>query len=194
MGRSALRYAAATRALPGESANGDRWLVAERDGALTVLVVDGLGHGEDAAAAAEAAVAAARERAELGPVELIQLCDRPLRGTRGAGASAMRIEDDRAVFAGIGNVEGRIVQGGLPDKRWSPDRGVLGRGIREPHLIGFPLSGEWTVLLHTDGVTARFEFSEVSHDLSADAMAEDVLARWGRQTDDATVVVVRSGG
>ena len=177
MDRSALKYAAATRAFPGETVNGDRWLVQPSANGMTVLVVDGLGHGIAAAEAADAAIAAVRDRSDLTPAQLIHVCDQALRGTRGAAASALRIAGDRAVFAGIGNVEARIIsEGHQTERRWSPDRGIVGRRTRDAHELEFPLSGDWTVLVHTDGISARFEASELGADLSAESIAQRVLS------------------
>lgn len=160
---------------------------------MRIAVIDGLGHGPDAEAAATAAVDALRSRPDLDPSEALLVCDQALRGTRGAAASVLWIEGTRAHFAGVGNVEGRVLSDSLNERRFSPDRGVLGRGIRAPRVLEFPLTGTWTALLHTDGVSARFEPSELDAETELDAIAQLLLTNWGRPTDDATVVVVRDG-
>lgn len=191
MGRRALRYAAASRPIPGETANGDQWLVNVQPDGLRVAIIDGLGHGSEAEAAALAAIDALRSAPDLGPVDALLRCDQALRGTRGAAASVLTIDGPRGVllFAGIGNVEGRLLSGDH-ERHFSPNRGVLGRGARRPHLLELALAGAWTVLLHSDGIHAR-HLAEVLPRPSVDDLAREIIASHARDTDDATVVIVR---
>ncbi len=190
MDRSALRYAGASRPAPGETANGDRWLVQERSGSLRVAIIDGLGHGPQAEAAALAAIAALIAAPDGDPTDALRRCDGALRGTRGAAASVLVIDPGRRTvqFAGVGNVEGRLLDGG-PERHFSPDRGVLGRGIRVPHQFEFPLGLAWSVILHSDGIRDR-SLPGIGPEVSPEELANQILSDAGRGTDDATVVVV----
>jgi len=163
-----------------------------RPDGLRVAIVDGLGHGSDAEAAALAAIDSLKDAPDLEPLEALQRCDLALRGTRGAAASVLVIDRSRGVlrFAGVGNVEGRIHSDDR-ERHFSPNRGILGRGMRSPHLLEFPLIAPWVVLLHTDGIRGRD--LEIRANLSADARAQQILAMAARETDDATVVVIESG-
>lgn len=192
MGRSPLRYVGASRPVPGESANGDQWLVQERTDSIRVAVIDGLGHGPDAETASLAAIAELTATPDLGPVEVLVRCDRALRGTRGAAGSVVVIDPSRKrlEFAGVGNVEGQVL-GTNGQRHFSPTRGILGRGIRVPHLLEFPLEGDWAVLLYSDGIKTS-EMSVAIREAS-EASAEEILRTSARQTDDATIVVIRSG-
>src|SRR2546428_301597 len=81
--RSALiEWGVATLALPGEAQSGDRHLVKQVGTSVLVAVVDGLGHGAEAATAAQAAVAALERHATDSPVPLIERCHRALKGRR----------------------------------------------------------------------------------------------------------------
>ena len=51
-----LDYAVASRALAGERVSGDRFLVKPLGNGTLAAVVDGLGHGRDAAASADEAI------------------------------------------------------------------------------------------------------------------------------------------
>lgn len=184
-----MKYWAASRPIAGERANGDQWIVQPHANGLRVAVIDGLGHGPAAEAAAIAAVEVLRSRPDLGPTDVLVACDLALRGTRGAAASVLWLEPARAVFAGVGNVEGRVV--GEGGQSLSPDRGVLGRGIRIPRALEFPLAGSWLALLHSDGVSARFDAAALEGASRPDALAGLLLSTWGRVTDDATIVVVQ---
>jgi len=52
-----IEWGVATLALPGETQSGDRHLVKPVGSTVLVAVVDGLGHGAEAATAAQAAAA-----------------------------------------------------------------------------------------------------------------------------------------
>src|SRR3989442_542063 len=74
--RSALiEWGVATLALPGEAQSGDGHVVKPVGTSVLVAVVDGLGHGAEAATAARAAVAALERHATESPVPLIFATD-----------------------------------------------------------------------------------------------------------------------
>ena len=78
-----VHWGVATVALQGQSESGDLHMVkAVTDGVL-IAVVDGLGHGEEAAAAARIAVDALERYAEEPPLALLQQCHVALKGSRG---------------------------------------------------------------------------------------------------------------
>src|SRR4051794_4565171 len=82
-GISVIEWAVASRALGGAPVSGDCHLVVARpDGAL-VAVVDGLGHGAEAATAAEIAVATLSAHAHEPAIQLVERCHDRLRGSRG---------------------------------------------------------------------------------------------------------------
>ena len=59
-------------AMPGELLCGDNWATVVRDGLFFILLVDGLGHGEPAAIAAEEAVRIFRGHRSREPVDIIE--------------------------------------------------------------------------------------------------------------------------
>src|SRR5213593_3297932 len=84
VGTALIEWGVATLALPGESQSGDLHLVKQLGTGALVAVVDGLGHGAEAASAAKAAVAALERHATESPAPLLERCHRALKGTRGA--------------------------------------------------------------------------------------------------------------
>src|SRR5256884_7299426 len=103
-----IEWAVATLALPGEAESGDRHLVKPVGTGVLVAVVDGLGHGAEAAAAAQAAVAALERHATESPVPLIERCHRGLPGTRGVviNVAVLGRTARSMTWLGVGNVEG----------------------------------------------------------------------------------------
>jgi hypothetical protein len=90
----------------------------------------------------------------------------------------------------VGNVEARLWQ---PDReqRLVPARGIVGMVLPSLRALEIPLGLDWLLLLHTDGVSARFVLTEFGETPSWEPrpLAEAVLARYAREMDDATVVV-----
>src|SRR6266571_213760 len=108
-----IEWGVASLALPGEAESGDRHLVKPVGTSVLVAVVDGLGHGAEAASAAQAAVAALERHASESLVGLVERCHRALKGTRGAvmSVAAFSRHDRSMTWVGVGNVEGLLVYG-----------------------------------------------------------------------------------
>lgn len=193
MALDTISVAVATRPHPHETVSGDLWTVQRADdGAYRLAVIDGLGHGPAAHEAAAAAVQALVAAPDLSPTRALQACQRPLSGTRGAAIAIVRLDPAAGLltFAGIGNVEGRLWQ---PDgeRRLLAQRGIVGSTLPTIRPVDFPLAARWLLILHSDGINDRF----VSAALPGwggppQPLADAILARQGRATDDATVVVV----
>src|SRR5947209_14365503 len=115
-----LDWACAGVALPGETESGDLHVVKDFEGGALVGVVDGLGHGPEAAAAARKAVAALEQRAEEPLIPLVRRCHEHLRGTRGVVMRIASLDtgNNSASWLGVGNVEGILVrEGSQPGQR-----------------------------------------------------------------------------
>jgi serine phosphatase RsbU (regulator of sigma subunit) len=165
------------------------------DGVCRIAVIDGLGHGPIAAAVARSATDALVARPALTPGDAIQACHHALHGTRGAVLSiaAIDLDSGELTYAGVGNVEVQLWLGGQT-QRLIAYRGIVGVTLPTVRSFVVPLEGEWLLLLHTDGVSARFAVESLPEftDPASESLAAAVLAGWGRETDDATVVVARS--
>ena len=179
--------------MPGETANGDGWRVDWSQGACRIAVIDGLGHGPQAAAAADCAQQTLKAHPQPGPEEALRLCHEALAGTRGAAISIALLDPAvrRLTYAGIGNVEARLVQEGH-ERRLIAYRGIVGKIMRTIHPFDYALSGPWLLILYTDGIRSRFDI-EATLDPDArslEAGANRILSQWARAGDDATVVIV----
>jgi anti-sigma regulatory factor (Ser/Thr protein kinase) len=192
--RRGMEVGAVNVCFPGEHVSGDAFAIAEEGERLQVLVVDGLGHGQGAADAAHAACALFRAESMLAPAELLARMHRALAGTRGAAVAIAEIDRGREVvrFAGIGNVAGSIVQDGVSRSTVSL-YGTLGHDARRFQEFTYPWSRDALVVLHSDGISARWSFDDAPGLASRRAtLIAGVLYRdFGRGRDDATVVVLR---
>jgi phosphoserine phosphatase RsbX len=186
--------AIAARPHPREIVNGDSWSVDWHEGLCRVSVIDGLGHGPEAAHAAERARALLRAYPDLDPIQSLEQCHRELKSTRGAAIAVVSIDPVRAklTFAGIGNVEARLWQDGQV-QRFASVRGIVGRPPRRARPLHAELTSGWLFLLHTDGIKRSYERDSDPqwHIDDPQRLADDILARGARPTDDATVLVAR---
>jgi anti-sigma regulatory factor (Ser/Thr protein kinase) len=185
---------AVCRALHAEEPCGDAWAVEQDGDRAVVLVVDGLGHGLDAAIAAQRALEVFAVHWALSPQELMERLHAALRGTRGAAALAVTLDRVRgeARVCGVGNVMGRVVRGDadLSMVSWPGIVGYQASRVREEIL---PLGPEDWVILATDGLRTEWDWRRypgiMGHHPSL--MAGVLFRDFFRQRDDATVVVLR---
>ncbi len=189
-------WAVARRAAPGEQESGDLHVVECFPGGTLLAAVDGLGHGAEAAIAARAAVDVLRAHAPESVIALVRRCQRALRETRGVVMSlaTFNAPDSSLTWLGIGNVGGVLVRadpaGGPPRESLLLRGGVV--GYRLPVLSAAVLTvnpGDLLVFA-TDGVDASFA-PEPAGNTALQPLADRILDQWGKNTDDALVLVAR---
>jgi len=174
-------------------------------------VVDGLGHGPYAEKAARAAIdCVARHCSESLP-DIFAVCNEVIRGTRGVAMGIAVIDEEtrQLTYAGIGNTRALIVgerppaptgshgdrpfRGGAEGRpiRMSSNWGIVGGGYKTLTPKTVPLMPGDLVILSTDGVDEAIDLAGYSDALRADLqrLAGKILRDWGRETDDAAVLV-----
>jgi anti-sigma regulatory factor (Ser/Thr protein kinase) len=178
----------------GEVECGDAWRVVINRHGVSILVVDGLGHGAKAAEAA--AVATARFASATGsdPHVAVSALDVVLRGSRGAALSIAVIDDvAREVrFTGVGNVDGRVLSAEATG-HLVPQNGIVGHTMPTLRVaaVAWPVGSQ--LIMHSDGISSRWRLE--AYPGLADAhpalIAGVIFRDFSRVRDDATVIVVR---
>lgn len=190
----AVCFSAIALAAPGEQVCGDGFSFAVDGARAALLVADGLGHGPDAAAAAQAALAAFAEDPLGDPRAQLQHVHMALRGTRGAAVMTLRADVQAAAVrsCGAGNVVGRLVSG-VSDRTILTQHGTAGVTIRTPDETTTPWPPHALVLVCSDGIETRWKAEGLVPLLGRDpALAAALLVRdHCRGRDDATVAVLR---
>jgi negative regulator of sigma-B (phosphoserine phosphatase) len=196
----ALECGCAGSAIEGEERSGDLAVLVAYPGGGLVAVIDGLGHGDAAADAAEAAAVILREHAGDAPQQLFERCHRALRRTRGVVMTVAWFDLDarQLRWVGVGNVEARLLRAGartdgLPPSAPSPLvlGGVVGYQLPKAIRAGrVALEPGDAVVFATDGVTADYS-AVLDPGLDVQAQADRVLHSHGKGSDDALAVVVR---
>ncbi|MFJ9040773.1 ATP-binding protein [Streptomyces sp. NPDC102406] len=142
--------------LRGEEACGDSAAVADAPGGRTAVVVDGLGHGVEAAEASAAAVRVFHEGPERPLPELLGAMDRALRGGRGAAVGLLRLRPGTAEHCGIGNVRLLLVGHDGVGPRAAGQPGVVGWNMPRPLPRSLSMPETSAAVLHSDGIAARW--------------------------------------
>lgn len=191
---SPFQIGAVTRPHPNMQVNGDAFVIKEWEQHALVGVIDGLGHGQYAHQASEAARDYI-ERHYSQPLQDIFLgVDRICRSTRGVVMALARFDshDNKMVFGSVGNAECRVVGADKP-LNFIVRRGVIGNNAPKPKITEHRWQSNYIMILHTDGVNTRWRWEDCLHlaDQSASHIAQHLLRKNGSNEDDATVLVVK---
>lgn len=196
-----IEQGVAARAFPGENLSGDRHLVQPFPNGVLIAAVDGLGHGAAAAAAAKIAVATLESHAEEEPEALVHRCHQALRGTRGVVMSLASINapEGRMAWLGVGNVDGLLLRlSGSPPTREAllMRGGVVGYQLPPLRTSQLPVTAGDLLIFTTDGIRSDFAAGLPIDDpllrhQEIQEIADRILARFGKTTDDALVLVAR---
>ncbi len=185
---------------PGEEACGDNWAVKNGNLQLRVLLSDGLGHGPQAAEAANLAVTAfSSEKAQIDPTGILTHLHAALRRTRGAAAAVANIDFRRGLvrYAGVGNISACIMSPAAPKEslRMVSQNGTLGVEMRKVQEFSYPWAEGSCLIMHSDGLASRWDMEKYPGLLRRDpALIAAVLYRdYRRGTDDVSVLVARRG-
>jgi anti-sigma regulatory factor (Ser/Thr protein kinase) len=178
----------------GETACGDAWSAHECNGVHRLLVVDGLGHGPDAARAAQAAIRVAHDHPRLAPVELLERVHGALRSTRGAAAAVASVEAHaaRGTFAGLGNIRAfTYTSDGA--RNLVSHNGTLGYQARKFQSFEFAFPPRALLVLHSDGIDSHVNLASYPGlDGHHPTVVAAVIYRDHlRGRDDASVAVLR---
>jgi phosphoserine phosphatase RsbX len=194
-----LDYGVAARSLTQSIESGDLHTVQENSEGVLIGVADGLGHGVEAAVAARAAIAELEARPREPVTRLIEQCHQALKKTRGAVLllASLDAREKAMTWISVGNVEGLILHA---DRKSERERdyvltqgGIIGHRMPTPHPTTVPLDVGDLLIFATDGIRGGFA-EGLRRDRTPQAIADDLLARYGKTTDDALVLVARWNG
>jgi anti-sigma regulatory factor (Ser/Thr protein kinase) len=190
------RIGAVNIAKPGQEVCGDSWGCLRTGHLFVALVADGLGHGLEAKIASAEAVRMLHQNPDLGPKELLERCDQALRNTRGAAVAVAQIDYDRreVIFAGVGNILGRIYSSGKSSDHMVSVNGTSGHRSDKLREFTYPWPDDGLLLLCSDGIAPGAVLEPYPRlPLCDPTLIAGVLYRdFQRGHDDATVVVAKA--
>ncbi len=184
---SGFVFGVATISASGKGPNCDAYVIKEWDKYILIALIDGLGHGEDAALASTAAKEYVTDNFKSGIEEIMTGLYSPLSKTRGAviGLALIDKAEKRFAFCGVGNIEVKVIS--HPPMHPTSLEGIV--GMNKPRLRKFEYRYEnlGAVALYSDGISSKFELQ--SPFLQPQQMAEAILRKWWNRFDDATVII-----
>lgn len=191
MSAVSLVVGTASRPLPGQSENGDACFVRDVDGGVFFGVVDALGHGPFAALTSSLALSHLQNvDLKRGVTAAVSSLHAALKGTRGAAVLLAHFKDGVVTACGVGNVEVRRFGVKLA-LHLTP--GVVGGVIsRAPVAAVADMPRGTRLVVFSDGVSAKFGADDIAAGAGVDVIAQQLLEKFGRATDDATVLVAEA--
>ena len=196
-----IEWAAEARPRPGERVCGDQPIaVGVTDTGALVGVLDGLGHGEDAATAALCGVDVL-QAAHTEPLDaLVRLCHRALAGTRGVAMTLAQIDFVAGTlrWIGIGNVTANLVAkhpGGIEVRSSARLAGGI-VGYRLPEVLTpqeVSIRPGDLLVIASDGI-AENHLDSIDFAAPTLVTAQRIVDIHSKGTDDALVLVARHRG
>jgi phosphoserine phosphatase RsbX len=197
--RSVIEWASAGMPLDGQIQSGDLPVIVRfQDGAL-VAVIDGLGHGPEAAFAASQAARILETSARDSVTALMQRCHEGLLKTRGAVMTVVSFDavDSSMTWIGVGNVDGLLLRAdpaaGRPREAITARGGVVGYQLPPLRASATSISPGDTLIMTTDGIRSGFT-SGLCPASDLQETADSIMTRHSKGSDDALVLVVRYTG
>lgn len=195
-GGDLIAWGIAEAPLPEEPVSGDLHVVQSSANGILIAVVDGVGHGIEAAAAAKIVAANLRAFAHESPIPLMLRCHEELKGTRGAVMTLVSFDrcDRTMTWLGVGNVEAVLfrpsAEGYARSEQILLRGGVLGHQLPPLRASVLPVAQKDLLLIATDGINPEFA-EHLALDGDPQQIADRILAQHRKGTDDALVMVAR---
>ncbi|MCX2546043.1 ATP-binding protein [Pseudomonas sp. COW5] len=188
-----LRFGVSQHSLHNDPACGDVWHLAINSSDISALIVDGLGHGEDAERAARAGEKTFALSPFAPPVLLMDELHREMIGTRGGAVAFAQFhgERDSLTFAGIGNIGASLVTADK-SRGLASHPGIVGAQFRKAQPFDYAHVNGHLLIMYSDGLQSRWNLQDYPGLVHRHpAVIATVLHRdFSRGRDDATVLVV----
>ena len=174
--------------------NGDAFVIKHWPGHTLIAVIDGVGHGQYANRASNAACTYIETHHRQPMEDLFMGTARACRGSRGV-VMAVAVFDWRTAqitFASIGNIETRVYNASR-DKMFSVRRGIVGLQMPKPRVTTESWEKGSIMLMHSDGLSAHWSLKKLQpmQHLPAAAIARKLLTGHAKDQDDATIAVIK---
>ena len=196
-GEQPLAIGGLSVAMAGELECGDGWAVWSAGELTSIFMCDGLGHGAQAAAATELALATFRRHAERSAGDVVEYVHQALRSTRGAAIAVAELDHRQHSlrFCGIGNISATIVKPEGEGQHLVSLAGIAGHVMRRVQPFAYDWPPGSLLVMYSDGIGTRWSLA-ASNGLAsrrADVIAAVLYRDHRRPRDDASVVVARNG-
>lgn len=191
-----IEWSSVAFTIPGESECGDSYLVREFQGGVLIGVMDGLGHGSEAAYASQRAVSILSQNPQESLMSLVKRCHQELQMTRGVVISLAAIDyvEEAITWLSVGNVDGILCRA---DGQANPAiehifhrGGVVGYQLPQIRASVLPIAKGDLLIFSTDGIRTDF-YEQIKMKESPRKIAEEIGEKYRKESDDGLVLVVR---
>jgi anti-sigma regulatory factor (Ser/Thr protein kinase) len=180
---------------PGERVCGDAWAYHRTADRTLIFLADGLGHGIQAADAANEAVKLFRKHAERAPAAILSYVHDGLKKTRGAAAAVTEIvhSAQSLTYAGVGNTAA-VILSKRASRSLVSHNGTLGMLAPKFQEFHVPWPEDGILIMHSDGLQTKWDLSAYPGMLARHAavIGGALLRDFKRMRDDASVVVAKA--
>jgi negative regulator of sigma-B (phosphoserine phosphatase) len=189
----------ATFVLPGEELSGDHAFVSPSEAGALIAVIDGIGHGEEAANAANTAIGILGRGINRPIISVVGECHEALRASRGVVLSVASVDmpNGMMTWLGVGNVQGVLMRGmskpGNGREMLLLRSGVVGAQLPPLQAAVLPVAPGDTLFFATDGIRSEFVES-LSAQENPQRAAQRILEKYRTGSDDALALAVRLTG
>jgi phosphoserine phosphatase RsbX len=191
-----LDYGVANFVLPGQGQSGDNHVVCCKKDGILVAVIDGVGHGQEAACAAKMSASVLKESRDEQPISLVEQCHHALRDSRGVVLSLAFIDTQQGLMTwlGVGNVHGVLMRAdatkGEAREMLLLRAGLVGSKLPPLQATVLRIAKGDTLFFATDGVRSDFVESLSSKE-NPQRAADRILKNYRTGSDDALVLVAK---
>ncbi|MEI7839456.1 MAG: ATP-binding protein [Methylococcaceae bacterium] len=188
-----FEFGVISRPKPGETANGDTFIIKHIRAATLVGVIDGVGHGELARQAANAARQYVERHADSPLLDIFRGVDRACSVTRGV-VMALAVFDwtqGSFRFASVGNIEVKVFNHDREKLKFVTRRGVVGKFAPPPVVTENQWQAGDKMALYSDGISSHWNWHEFTNDAmsTAPVIAKQIYNTTQKDHDDATILI-----
>lgn len=178
--------------LAGYEISGDCSVIFRKGSIVHILLADGLGHGEEAAAASRLAGETFRANFDLELPKLMTAIHEALVKTRGAAVALARFDTRQRTltYVAVGNIEGRICTE-VTTQGCATLNGTAGLTLPKLLQFTYDVPTGAVFIMHTDGLSTRWNLRDYPglNFQSPGAIAGVLFRDFARKRDDATILV-----
>lgn len=176
---------------PGENVSGDRWAVRANNSDLTIVLSDGLGHGQKAALASEECLRVFFDAhpIALRPSDLLRKMHEAVRHTQGAAVAIAQVRPLRneTTYSAIGNISTRIALS-AGNRSCASMPGGVGFQLSRVQEFTYPWSDRALLTMSSDGLHSDFNTVQLAQHHPS-LIAAVIYKDFRRGTDDAAIVI-----
>lgn len=185
------RIGVSQHSLHHDPACGDAWHLAFDGPRISALVVDGLGHGEEAEHAARAGEKAFALSPFGSPLLVLEDMHHAMTGTRGGAVAFAQFDGSALKFIGIGNIGACLIVPGK-SRGLASHPGIVGGQYRKAQPFDYAQVNGHLLIMYSDGLQSRWNLQDYPGLVHRHpAVIAAVLHRdFCRGRDDVTVLVV----